>query len=256
MPGLLQSHIAVVTGAGSGIGHAIALGFAREGAVLAILDIDGEAAAKTAADIRGAGGKAHHFVLDVADRLTCRDVAAKVASEVGPVSILVNNAGINRRNAFAGDPDAVIKDWQDIMAVNLNGMFHVTHAFLEPLRAAKGRIVNIASIQSFVHVRTPNSPAYTTSKHGVLGFTRALAAELGKDGVRVNAIGPGLIETPLNAQVRANNPELIKIFVDHTPLGRTGKPDDIVGPALFLASDMSAYVTGAIVMADGGYRTI
>lgn len=256
MPGLLQNHIAVVTGSGSGIGRAIALGYAREGAAVAALDIDGATAAKTAADIRDAGGKAKHFLLDVTDRLGCRDVAAKVASEVGAVSILVNNAGINRRNAFAGNADAVIKDWQDIMAINLNGVFNVTHAFLESLRAAKGRIVNIASIQSFVHVRTPNSPAYTTSKHGVLGFTRALAVELGKDGVRVNAIGPGLIETPLNAQVRANNPELIKIFLDHTPLGRTGKPEDIVGPALFLASDLSAYVTGAIVMADGGYRTI
>jgi NAD(P)-dependent dehydrogenase (short-subunit alcohol dehydrogenase family) len=256
MPGLLQNHIAAVTGAGSGIGRAIAQGFAREGAVLAVLDINGEAAAKTVNEIRDAGGKAQAFTLDVTDRLACREVAARVASEVGAVSILVNNAGINRRNAFAGDADAVIKDWQDIMAVNLNGLFNVTHAFLAPLRAAKGRIVNIASIQSFVHVRTPNSPAYTTSKHGVLGFTRALAAELGKDGVRVNAIGPGLIETPLNEKVRANNPELIKTFVDHTPLGRTGKPEDIVGPALFLASDLSAYVTGAIVMADGGYRTI
>ena len=256
MPGLLQNHVAVVTGSGSGIGRAIALGYAREGAKLAVLDINGEAAAKTAADIRDAGGKAQHFTLDVTDRMACRAVAAEVAGKVGAVSILVNNAGINRRNPFTGDAEAVIKDWQDIMAVNLNGMFNVTHAFLAPLRTAKGRIVNIASIQSFVHVRTPNSPAYTTSKHGVLGFTRALAAELGKDGVRVNAIGPGLIETPLNAQVRANNPELIKIFVDHTPLGRAGKPEDIVGPALFLASDMSAYVTGAIVMADGGYRTI
>jgi NAD(P)-dependent dehydrogenase (short-subunit alcohol dehydrogenase family) len=256
MAGLLQNHIAAVTGAGSGIGRAIALGFAREGAALAVLDINGEAAAATAKDISDAGGKAQAFTLDVTDRLACREVAAQVAGEVGQISILVNNAGINRRNAFAGDADAVIKDWQDIMAVNLNGLFNVTHAFLAPLRAAKGRIVNIASIQSFVHVRTPNSPAYTTSKHGVLGFTRALAAELGKDGVRVNAIGPGLIETPLNEKVRANNPELIKVFVDHTPLGRTGKPEDIVGPAIFLASDLSAYVTGAIVMADGGYRTI
>jgi NAD(P)-dependent dehydrogenase (short-subunit alcohol dehydrogenase family) len=253
---LLHDHIAVVTGAASGIGQAIATGFGREGATVAVLDINGEGAAKTAAAIAAAGGKAKAFTLDVTDRNACRDIAAKVASEVGAVSILVNNAGINRRNAFAGDPDAVVKDWQDIMAINLNGMFNVTHAFLAPLRASKGRIVNIASIQSFVHVRTPNSPAYTASKHGVLGFTRALAAELGKDGVRVNAIGPGLIETALNAQVRANNPELIKIFVDHTPLGRPGKPEDIVGPALFLASDMSSYVTGAIVMADGGYRAI
>jgi NAD(P)-dependent dehydrogenase (short-subunit alcohol dehydrogenase family) len=256
MSGLLQNHIAVVTGAGSGIGHAIAQGFAREGAIVAALDIDGETAAKTAADINGAGGVAHAFTLDVRDRAVCRDVAAQIAGQVGQVSILVNNAGINRRTPFTGDADAVLKDWQDIMAINLNGVFNVTHAFLPPLRAAKGRIVNIASIQSFVHVRTPNSPAYTTSKHGVLGFTRALAAELGKDGVRVNAIGPGLIETPLNEKVRANNPELIKIFLDHTPLGRTGKPEDIVGPAIFLASDLSAYVTGAIVMADGGYRAI
>jgi 3-oxoacyl-[acyl-carrier protein] reductase len=256
MPGLLQNHIAAITGAGSGIGRAIALGYAREGAAVAALDIDGETAAKTAADIRAAGGKAQAFALDVRDRGACRAVAAKVASDLGAVSILVNDAGINRRNAFAGDPEAVIKDWDDVMAVNLNGLFNVTHAFLAPLRAAKGRIINIASIQSFVHVRTPNSPAYTTSKHGVLGFTRALAAELGKDGVRVNAIGPGLIETPLNEKVRATQPELVKIFLDHTPLGRTGKPEDIVGPALFLASDLSAYVTGAIVMADGGYRTL
>ena len=256
MPGLLQNQIAVVTGSGSGIGRAIALGYAREGAKLAVLDINGEAAAKTAADIRNAGGEAQHFILDVTDRMACRAIAAKVASDVGAVSILVNNAGINRRNAFTADAEAVIKDWQDILAINLNGVFNVTHAFLAPLRAGKGRIVNIASIQSFMHVRTPNSPAYTTSKHGVLGFTRALAAELGKDGVRVNAIGPGFIETPLNENVRATNPELVKIFLDHIPLGRAGKPDDIVGPAIFLASDLAAYVTGSIVMADGGYRTI
>jgi NAD(P)-dependent dehydrogenase (short-subunit alcohol dehydrogenase family) len=90
----------------------------------------------------------------------------------------------------------------------------------------------------------------------VLGFTKALAAELGKDGVRVNAVGPGFIETPLNAATRAHHPEYVKVFMDHTPLGRAGKPEDIVGPAIFLASDLSAFVTGAIVMADGGYRAV
>ena len=105
-------------------------------------------------------------------------------------------------------------------------------------------------------MRTPNSAAYTTAKHGVLGFTRALAAELGKDGVRVNAVGPGLIETPLNAQARANNPDIARLSVERTPLGRTGQPEDVVGPAIFLASDLAAYVTGTIIMADGGYRTV
>jgi NAD(P)-dependent dehydrogenase (short-subunit alcohol dehydrogenase family) len=253
---LLQDHIAVVTGSASGIGRAIAAGFAREGAQVVLLDIDEKAAAEAAKEIRHAGGKAESFALDVVSREDCIAVARKIAEKIGRVSILVNNAGINRRNAFTADAEAVLKDWQDIMAINLNGTFNVTHAFLEPLRASKGRIINIGSIQSFVHVRTPNSPAYTTSKHGVLGFTKALAADLGKHGVRVNAIGPGLIETPLNAQVRANSPELVKIFIDHTPLGRAGTPEDIVGPALFLASDLSGYVTGSIVMADGGYRTI
>jgi NAD(P)-dependent dehydrogenase (short-subunit alcohol dehydrogenase family) len=256
MGGLLEGHIAAVTGGGSGIGRAIALGYAREGAHVVVLDANAETAAETQKTIRDAGGKGWSFRLDVTECDACRKAAGEIGETIGAISILVNNAGINRRNAFTAEPEAVIKDWQDIMSVNLNGVFNVTHAFLAQLRATRGRIVNIGSIQSFMHVRTPNLPAYTTSKHGVLGFTRALAAELGKDGVRVNAIGPGFIETPLNERVRANNPELVQVFLDHTPLGRTGKPEDIVGPAIFLASDLSAYVTGSIVMADGGYRSI
>jgi NAD(P)-dependent dehydrogenase (short-subunit alcohol dehydrogenase family) len=253
---LLEHHIAVVTGAGSGIGRAIASGYAREGAQVALVDINATAAEEAAQEIRDAGGQAASFALDVTRREDCIAAARRIAAQVGPVSILVNNAGINRRNPFTGEAAAVIKDWEDILSVNLNGVFNVTHAFLEQLRSTKGRVVNIGSVQSFVHMRTPNSIAYTTSKHGVLGLTRALAAELGKHGVRVNAIGPGLIETPLNAKVRASDPDLMRIFMDHTPLGRPGKPEDIVGPAIFLASDLSSYVTGSIVMADGGYRAI
>ncbi|MGH6619079.1 MAG: SDR family NAD(P)-dependent oxidoreductase [Alphaproteobacteria bacterium] len=256
MNGLLEGHLAAVTGGASGIGHAIAAAFAAQGAEVVVLDANAEAAEAVCRDIRDAGRKAHAIALDVRDRAMCAGVAQQVARTMGPVSILVNCAGINRRNPFTADPAAVDQDWDDIMSVNLDGMFNVTHAFLDPLRARRGRVVNIGSIQSFMHVRWPNSVAYTTSKHGVLGLTRALAAELGKDGVRVNAIGPGLIETPLNAEARARNPGVVQGFLEHTPLGRTGQPEDIVGPALFLASDLSGYVTGGIVMADGGYRAI
>jgi 3-oxoacyl-[acyl-carrier protein] reductase len=253
---LLENHIAVVTGAGSGIGRAIAMGYAREGAQVALLDLNEKAASEAAQEIRRSGGRAESFVLDVTKREDCVAVAKRIAEQVGQVSILVNNAGIARRNGMLGATEAVVRDWEDIIAINLTGVFNVTHAFLGSLRATKGRIVNIGSIQSFVHVRQPSSPAYTASKHGVLGFTRALAAELGKEGVRVNAIGPGFIETPLNAGTRAGNPDAVKMFIDHTPLGRAGVPEDIVGPAIFLASDLSAYVTGSIVMADGGYRAV
>ena len=256
MPDLLQNHIAAITGAGSGIGRAIAQGFAREGARVVALDRNGDSAAATAKQIAAAGGQATSDTLDVTRREDCRAMAQKVEARVGRVSILINNAGITRRNAFAAEADAAANDWEDILAVNLTGMFNVTQAFIGQLRASKGRVVNLASIQSFVHLRTPTSTAYTASKHGVLGFTRALAAELGKDGVRVNAIGPGFIATPLNADTRHNHPERVQVFMDHIPLGRIGRPEDIVGPAIFLASDLSAYVTGSIVMADGGYRVI
>jgi NAD(P)-dependent dehydrogenase (short-subunit alcohol dehydrogenase family) len=208
-----------------------------------------------AKEIEAAGGTASRFALDVTKRDACFAMAKRVADEVGTITTLVNNAGINRRNPFGGDPDTVATDWTDIMAVNLDGVFNVTQAFLPQIRSTKGRIVNLGSMQSFLHVRTPSSAAYTASKHAVLGFTRALAAELGKEGVRVNAIGPGLIATPLNEKMRSN-PEALKVFIDHTPMGRVGTPEDIANAAIFLASDMASVVTGSLLMVDGGYRTV
>ena len=135
---LLQNHIAVVTGAGSGIGRAIANGYAREGARVVLLDMNEKAAAEAAKEIRDAGGKAESFALDVTRREDCVAMAKQIADKVGQVSILVNNAGIARRNGMLGAAEAVIKDWEDIIAINLTGVFNVTHAFLEPLRASQG----------------------------------------------------------------------------------------------------------------------
>jgi NAD(P)-dependent dehydrogenase (short-subunit alcohol dehydrogenase family) len=256
MAGLLAGHTAAVTGGGSGIGRGICQAYAREGARVIVLDANMEGANETVGLITASRGKASALMLDVTDREGCKRAASEIASS-GNISILVNNAGINRRNHFTGDAAAVARDWDDILSINLDGIFNVTHAFLPQLRATKGRIVNIGSIQSFVHVNGwPNSAAYTTSKHGVLGFTRALAAELGKDGVRVNAIGPGMIATPINAEARARNPDMVAACMRHTPLNRIGTPEDIAGPAVFLASDLAGYVTGHIIMADGGYRTV
>ena len=240
---LLQNHIAVVTGAGSGIGRAIANGYAREGARVVLLDMNEKAAADARKKSATPAARRRAFLLDVTKRDDCVAMAKQIAEKIGQVSSWSTMPASPAATACWARP----KPSSTIGKTSSRSTSPASST--SPMRSsnrcapAKGRIVNIGSIQSFVHLRTPSSPAYTASKHGVLGFTKALAAELGKDGVRVNAIGPGFIETPLNEKVRATNPALVKVFVDHTPLGRAGTAEDIVGPAIFLASDMSAYVS-------------
>jgi NAD(P)-dependent dehydrogenase (short-subunit alcohol dehydrogenase family) len=250
MPGLLDGHIALITGGGSGIGRGIALAYAKEGATVIVADVNAAGAAETVSQIGGNAARAEQ--LDVRDRSACDALAAKVKAEVGPISILVNNAGIVRRATL--DKESAVGDWDDTIGINVNGVFNTTYAFLEQLKQTKGRIISIGSIQSFLH--TPNCVAYTASKHAVKGFTVALAAELGQYGVRVNAIGPGVIRTPINEQGIMQNPERLAAVIAHVPLGRYGSPEDIAGPAVFLASDLSQYVTGHTLVADGGYLTI
>lgn len=249
MSDLLSGHLALVTGAASGIGRGIALGFARAGARVIVADLNGEGASRTAGEI---GNSASSYQVDVSDNAACKTLAGRVAGEVGPISILVNNAGIVRRATLSDD--TAVEDWKRTLAVNLDGAFNMTWAFLDQLKETKGRVISTGSIQSFIH--TGNSVAYTASKSGIRGLTLSLAAELAPFGIRVNAIGPGFIRTPLNDQAVKDNPAMVERFMQHTPLGRPGTPDDLVGPAVFLASDMSAYVTGVTLPVDGGYLTV
>jgi NAD(P)-dependent dehydrogenase (short-subunit alcohol dehydrogenase family) len=245
MEGLLAGRLALVTGAGSGIGEGIAHGMAEAGARVVAVDIDGAAAARTAAAI---GGGARGLAVDVTDRAACDALAASVGRELGPIAVLVNNAGIIRRGTVM---DAKARsDWDATLAVNLDGPYNMSTAFLEQLRESRGAIINIGSIQSFVAL--PNSAAYTASKGGVRALTQALAIELSPLGIRVNAIGPGLIATPLNAKAR-ENPAYMRNFEGRIPLGRIGTPADIAPVAVFLASDMARYVTGVTLPVDGGY---
>ncbi len=243
--GLLDGRLALITGGGSGIGEGIARGMAKEGARVLIADVNGAAAERVAEAI---GGEASAYTLDVTDRDAADALAQSIKRDVGAISILVNNAGIIRRGKVT-DP-ATRQDWDTTMAVNLDGPYIMTTAFLSHLTETKGAVINIGSVQSFVAL--PNSAAYTTSKGGVRALTKALAIELSPLGVRVNAIGPGLIATPLNAAAR-QNPDYMRNFQHRIPLGRLGEPADIAGPAIFLASDLARYVTGVTLPVDGGF---
>jgi NAD(P)-dependent dehydrogenase (short-subunit alcohol dehydrogenase family) len=241
--GPLAGRLALVTGAGHGNGAAIAQGLAKAGARVIVTDIDKDAAHTIADAIVKAGGEARSFTLDVTDEEGC----AKLA----PIRILVNNAGIFLRGPLVA-PDGRER-WDRTMSVNVQGPFNVTMAFIDQLRLTRGTIVNIASINSFVVGNGTGS--YPVSKGALAQFTRALAAELALDGVRVNALAPGLIETAMTEPTRAD-PKKLEAFLNHVPMKRAGQPEELVGPVVFLCSDAASYVTGAILAVDGGFLAV
>lgn len=248
MKDLLKGEVAIVTGAAQGNGAALASGLAQSGAVIAVTDINGEKARSVADEINAAGGRADSWALDVTDRAACSRVADAVRGTLGPAAILINNAGILYRDTIRDE--AFEEQWQRTLDVNLNGAKNMTMACLDDLRSTGGRVVNLGSIRSFVG--GSQSAAYAASKGAILLMTKAFANELAPDGVRVNAIAPGIIATAMTEYTR-DNPASLEKFLTRVPMGRVGQPEDLVGPVIFLASKLSAYVTGAMLPVDGGY---
>lgn len=248
MGDILAGKLALVTGAAHGNGRAIALGLAAHGADVVVSDIDLAGAERTAADIRDQGRGGWAFPLDVTDTAACTTLARTVAQQIGPIAILINNAGIIIREGI--DSPRAAENWRRVLDVNLNGVFNVTHAFLPALRETRGTIVNLGSIASFVGVG--GTLGYAPSKGGVKLLTQALARDLAGDGIRVNAIAPGVIATAMTEATRSD-PARLSGFMSRTPLGRVGNPDELIGPVVFLVSNMASYVNGVTLPVDGGF---
>lgn len=245
---LLSGKTAFVTGAGQGNGRAIALGLAQAGAKVLVSDLNAHSAEETARMVREQGGVASSCHLDVTDPQQCQQAAQVLAQTYGELDILVNNAGILIRGGV--DSPEASDNLRKVMKVNVEGTFNVTHAVLTSLRKTRGAIINIASVASFAGWR--NTLGYAPSKGAVKQLTQSLAADLALDGVRVNAIAPGVIATEMSASTRSD-PDKLERFLNRIPMGRVGQPEELVGAVLFLASPMSSYVTGITVPIDGGF---
>ena len=245
---LLDNKLALITGAGGGLGSALALGFAREGARVIVADIDGARATAVAAQIQANGGQAWGEVLDVTDRDATRRWAKELTHRLGPIDVLVNNAGISGRGKV-DDPQAP-ELWDRILRVNLDGLFNVTHAFIPALKQTRGNVVNLSSIVAFVS--GVSTAGYVASKGAVRSLTQVLARDLAPHGVRVNAVAPGLMLTEM-VRPQLDTPGGTDWFMKRAPMARGGEPEEVVGPVVFLASAMASYVNGVVLPVDGGF---
>lgn len=247
----LQNKTVIVTGGGGGIGGSTCRRFGEAGSRVAVFDINLESAAKTAADIVQAGGVAQAFRCDITDHEGVKAAVAAAEAALGPISILVNNAGWDIFRLFK---DTTPNEWQKLIAINLTGALNMHHAVLPGmLERRHGRIVNIAS--DAARVGSSGEAVYAACKAGLVGFSKTIAREHARHGITVNVVCPGATNTALFADYKkgAGNPEkLEEAFRRATPMGRIGEPEDLPGAILFFASDDAAYVTGQVLSVSGG----
>ncbi len=243
--GLLDQQIAVVTGAGRGIGRAIALKFADEGADVVCVSRTVENAQKVADEVRAKGRRSWAVAVDVADPAGVNAAAGQILVDAGRVDILVNNAGVTRDNLLMRMSE---EEWDTVLNTNLRGAFVLTKAFTRAfLKQKSGRIINLASVVGLMG--NAGQANYAASKAGLIGFTKSVAREFASRGITVNAIAPGFVETDMTAVLK---PEIKMELMKRIPLGALGSVDDIAGAALYLASPAARYVTGQVLTVDGG----